>query len=132
MELIFRNIDAFEYISPNVIGAGIAEEKKKKKKAVEIFNNQLNEIITNDDNFFVRLFLVSTPSKAKKYSIKFDNIINEFDRTFMIGKLKIVIDRKDLFYFMGILIDYYSKDDKSGFVFFDISNLKVIDYYNSV
>ena len=135
MELFFRKIDEFEYILPNVIGAGITEEIIITKKAKKKISDQLNEIVAdipNNERYFVRLYLVSNPEKAKKYSIKIDNIINEFDRVFIIENLKIVIDRKDLFYFMGILIDYYSNENKEGFVFFDISNPKVIDYYNNI
>ena len=134
MNIIFRNIDGFEYIHPNVDGAEVSEDIILTKIAVEKITEQLNKIITdvdNSNNYFVRLYLISTPSKAKQYSIKFDNEINDFDRIFELGILKIIIDRKDLFYFMGILIDYVEDENEDGFVFFDISDPKVIDYYSN-
>jgi len=132
MDITFRNFEGFEYISTNVEGAEVSEDIIITKKAMNMFVNQLSENIIDiiDGNtYFVRFYLVSTSSKAKKYSIKFDNVINEFDRCFELGKLKIVVNRKDLFYFMGMIIDYINNEKEEGFVFLDISDNKVIDYY---
>jgi Fe-S cluster assembly iron-binding protein IscA len=134
MDLIFRNIDGFEYISPNVVGAEISEDIIITERAMDEITKQLNQIIADKidgNSYFIRLFLVSTPAKAKRYSIKFDNFINEFDRSFELRKLKIVINRKDLFYFMGVLIDYINNDKEKGFIFFDITDPKVNDYYKN-
>ena len=134
MNLFLKNTNNFGYIAANVDGAEVNEDIIITKNAINIIHNQLNDFvnnINNADSYFVRLYLISTPTKAKIYSIRFDNLIDDFDRVYELEKLKIVIDRKSLFYFMGILIDYVTDENEEGFVFFDISDPKVIDYYNS-
>jgi len=133
MDLMFRNIEGFEYIATNVEGAEVSDDIIISNIAMEMLTNQLNKSIKKmlvDGNiFFIRFCVTSIDNKAKHYSIKIDNTVNDFDRIFEFKKIKIVIDIKSLFYFMGIIIDYVKDGEAEGFIFFDISDPKVIDYY---
>jgi Fe-S cluster assembly iron-binding protein IscA len=117
MNQILREIDDFEIIFPDVTGAGVNEDIVFTKKA---FNKIVNEIEENyvfyDDvnektEYFVRLSVTTSANFAKKYSISVENQINDFDRIYELRKVKIVIDRKSLFYFMGVVIDYVDSED---------------------
>jgi len=133
MDFNLHNNDEFEYIATNVEGTEVSEDIIITKNAINMLAQQLKDFIidlSDGKNYFVRLFLLSSPSKAKKYSLKFESVINDFDRIFNIGQLQIVVNRKDLFYFMGVIIDYVFNEKEEGYVFLDTSDYKVIDYYN--
>ncbi|MCL2039325.1 MAG: hypothetical protein FWG85_02720 [Bacteroidetes bacterium] len=133
MDIIFRNIEGFDYIHPDVEGAEVSEDIIITASAMDVLVKQLNEnikkVVLYEDNFFIRFGMLPAEIGAKQYSIKIDNIINDFDRVFELKKIKIIIDNKSLFYFMGIIVDYVKYNDTEGFVFLDISDPKVIDYY---
>jgi Fe-S cluster assembly iron-binding protein IscA len=122
----------FETIPTNVIGAGGDEDIIITQKAMSILISEYRTNYNNEEeigDYFVRLLIYSTPNNAKQYNIKFDNTLTDFDITCDIDDLKFVIDRKSLFYFMGIIIDYITYDENDGFVFLDTDDEKVNDYY---
>jgi len=134
---ILNQITKFETIQTQILGAEVTEDIIITEAALNILTKEFDEHYANknyydtDNPFFVRLFLISTPTKAKKYNIKFDNSINDFDRIFFINNLQFVIDRKSLFYYLGIIIDYIKNENEEGFVFLDGTDKKVCDYYLS-
>ena len=133
MDIIFRNIEGFEYIATNVEGAEVSEDIIITNRAMDMLVKQLNEniekILVYDDIIFIRLCMIYAETGTKQYSIKIDNVVSDFDKVFELKKIKIIVDMKSLFYFMGIIIDYVNDDNTEGFVFLDISDPKVIDYY---
>jgi len=134
---ILKKVTNFETIHSNITGAEITEDIIITDRAIQVlkqefsqhFNFDSDDNSSSSNNYFIRLHLISTPSKAKQFLIKFDNIINEFDRIYYIGKMQFVVDRKSIFYYMGIIIDYIKDDDEEGFVFLDSDDFKVTDYY---
>ena len=133
MNISFRDIVGFEIIAPDVIGAETSEDIIITDNAINIFVTILNnytEASSNDYNCFIRLSMNSKKDSAKRYNISLDNLITSQDKVFELRKINIVIDRKSLFYYMGIIIDYINNDTEEGFVFLDISDIKVIDYYS--
>jgi len=125
MNRVFRNLDDYEIIYPNIVGADVSDDIVFTKRAM---NTMISELLDNyaflDDTknkmiYFVRLFMDSSSNYAKKFAIKFDNKLEKFDRVFELRKIKIVIDRKSVFYFMGVLIDYVKNEKEEGFVFFE-------------
>ena len=131
MYQVFRNLAGYEIIFPNIVGAEVSEDIVITTKAMDVLVNEFYENYfyfddnsqTKNDEYFIRLAITSSASYAKKYGIEFDNKLGMFDRVFELRKIKVVIDRKDIFYYMGMVIDYVeSEDDKmSGFVFIDNS-----------
>ena len=134
MNINFRNIVGFEIIAPDVIGAETSEDIIITDNAINIFikilNNYIDDSSQENYNCFIRLSMNSKKDSAKRYNISLDNVITDQDKVFELRKINIVIDRKSLFYYMGIIIDYISNDAEEGFVFLDISDIKVIDYYS--
>jgi len=137
MNKIFRNLDDYEIIYPNILGADVSDDIVFTKNAMNVIVRELYDHYSFFDDsknkmvYFVRLFIDSSPAYSKKFAIKFDNKLEKFDRVFELRKIKIVIDRKSIFYFMGILIDYIKNEKEEGFVFFEIEtddeNLKTIN-----
>ena len=131
MNIIFRNLSDYEIIYPNVVGADVSDDIVFTKRAMDMMVDQLNENYTfldatkNKAIYFIRLFMESSPSFAKKFAIKFDNKLEKFDRVFELRKIKVVIDRKTIFYFMGMLIDYVKNENGEGFVFYDTEDEKL-------
>jgi Fe-S cluster assembly iron-binding protein IscA len=127
MNKIFRNLDDYEIIFPNIVGADVSDDIVFTKKAMLALMNELHDNYSFFDDsqnkmvYFVRLFVESSPTVAKKFAIKFDHKLEKFDRIFELRKIKIVIDRHSIFYFMGVLIDYTKNQNEEGFVFYETS-----------
>ena len=131
MYQLFGNSTDYEIISPDIVGAEVSEDIVITKKAMDVLVNEFYENYfyfdsnsqTKKTDYFIRLAISSSASYAKRYSIEFENKLGTFDKVFELGKINIVIDRKDIFYYMGVVIDYVeNEDDKmSGFVFIDNS-----------
>jgi len=125
MNRVFRNLDDYEIIYPNIVNADVSDDIVFTKRAMDVIVSELldNYAFLDDTKnkmiYFVRLFMDATPNYAKKFAIKFDNKLEKFDRVFELRKIKIVIDRKSIFYFMGVLIDYVKTENEEGFVFFE-------------
>jgi Fe-S cluster assembly iron-binding protein IscA len=136
MNRIFRNLDEFEIISPNVVGTDTSDDivftTRAMEKIVTELNNDYSSIVIDDTSksktYFVRLTMLSSPSHSKTYSIQFDYRLNDFDRVFTLRKIQIVIDRKSIFYFMGTLIDYIDNEDGKGFIFLNSSDDDLDEY----
>ena len=125
MNRIFRNLDDYEVIYPQVVGADVSDDIVFTKRAMDAIIRELYDNYSffddtrNEMIYFIRLNLESTPTFAKKISIRFDNKLDKFDRVFELRKIRIVIDRRSIFYFMGVLIDYIKTDKSEGFIFFE-------------
>ncbi len=123
MNKIFRNIEKYEIIYPDVDGATVSDDIIFTRAAMTELVNFLEENTraNNKDERNIRLFVESTTEYAKRYSISLIGTasITERDRVFELHKLKVVIDSKSLFYFMGVIIDFINKNSGRGFVFID-------------
>lgn len=75
--------------------------------------------------YALRLGTRSGGCSGMNYIIGFDSEVNEeTDKMINIQNLDVVIDRKSLFYLMGVTLDYVNDDSGSGFVFNNPNNEK--------
>ena len=51
------------------------------------------------------------------YELKFDNTLNESDKSFMDNGIKVVVDKKSFLYLIGTTLDFSSGLNGKGFVF---------------
>ncbi|MGI6369724.1 MAG: hypothetical protein GX372_02590 [Ignavibacteria bacterium] len=119
MNRFFRNLDDFEVISPEVIGATLEDDIIFTKKAMEkivVFLDELKK--DTEEKYFIRLTAKHSKNHSKRFSILVEDEITENDKVFELHKVTIVIDAKSIFYFMGVIIDYVDQGNK-GFVFID-------------
>lgn len=134
MNKIFRNLAGFEVICPNVDGAEVSDDIVFTTRALDKIIEELNANYryenpsTNRELVFIRLKMATTIQSAKQYCITFEDKLQEIDRVFELRKIRIVIDRKSLFLFMGIFIDYIETEQGSGFVFHECND-EVVDKY---
>jgi Fe-S cluster assembly iron-binding protein IscA len=135
MDRIFRNIEGYEIIAPSVVGADYHEDIVITDRAMDILLQELSDSqeevsaqkFKSANECFIRLYIHSSPSVAKQYAISIDDQLTPFDRVFELRKAQIVIDRKSLFHFMGIVIDYYKNGDEDGFIFIEAEKYENID-----
>jgi iron-sulfur cluster assembly protein len=74
------------------------------------------------EEYSLRLGTRSGGCSGMNYIIGFDSEISEFDKVFTVDTMNVVVDRKSLFYLMGITLDYIDDEYGSGFVFNNPNN----------
>ncbi len=118
----------------------IALEPERINTAVEgsdhnddifISEDAINAIIKvkaeNDvpEDMYLRLGTSGGGCSGMNYIIGFDSQIADNDNTYTIRDHNIVIDKKSLFYLMGVTLDFVDSHEGSGFVFNSPFNEKV-------
>ena len=105
-----------ENIYTLVDGADETDVIKITNVAIEKVNIVMDE---NDiaDEYKLRLGTRSGGCSGMNYTIGFDNNVLENDKIFKVRNLEIVIDKKSMFYLMGVTLDYVVNDHGEGFVF---------------
>ncbi len=123
MNRVFRNLEDFEVLYPDVIGANVEDDiiftNRAMEEIIELFK-QLEE--EYNKKYLLRLRASSTINKAKYLALMAEEEINNDDKVFELHKITVVIDRKSIFYFMGIVIDYVEQGEDKGFIFIDSSD----------
>jgi len=127
MNKVFRNIDDYEVIYPDVIGATVSDDivftKAAMTEILRFLEEELQEKTSDpSSDRTIRLSVVSSADYAKRYFISVTSNITDKDRIFELHKLKIIIDSKSLFYFMGVIIDFIDNKNGRGFLFIDSYN----------
>jgi iron-sulfur cluster assembly protein len=106
-----------ERIHSGVEGADDDEEIIVTQSAIDMMK-KIREDNEVPDEFLIRLGTQGGGCHGMNYIIGFDNNINENDVVIdKIRNLKLLVDRKSLFYLMGVTLDYVSNEEGSGFVF---------------
>ena len=68
-------------------------------------------------NDYVRVGVKSGGCSGLQYDLNFDNIISEKDEYFEDNGLKIIVDKKSLFYLLGTELDFSDGLNGKGFQF---------------
>lgn len=106
-----------ERISPEIDGADEAEDIIITQSAIDAIR-QIREQNKVPDNFYIRLAVAGGGCSGVNYQIGFDSNITDDDWTYeAIKNVPLVIDRRNMFYIMGVTLDFISGDEGSGFVF---------------
>ena len=115
MEEIIKNIK-IEHLSTEVEGADSNDDIIVTKRALDkISSAKLENNITEE--YAVRLATRSGGCAGMNFYIGFDPETDDNDMVYSVNEHQFVIDRKSLFYLMGVSIDYVEKKVGSGFVF---------------
>lgn len=109
----------FEIISTGISGVDKSDDIKFTQSAI-------NKIIDSkdsanlDQDYFLRIYCVSSLKNGLKYELKFTTIYDEKDLFFKLKDIDLAIDRKSIFFVLGHEIDYIDNDNGSGFTFKNI------------
>lgn len=115
--------NAVEIIHTDVIGADELDSIKITQNAIDMIKKVREENKVPAD-YSLRLGTQSGGCSGMSYLIGFDSEVNEMDKNVTVSDLKIAIDRKSLFYMMGVTLDFVDDENGSGFVFNNPNNAK--------
>ncbi|MFP4368108.1 MAG: HesB/IscA family protein [Candidatus Kapaibacterium sp.] len=107
--------------STGVTGAEQQDGIMISKRAIEKIN-EVREQNNIGDEFRMRIGTQSGGCSGMSYALGFDDKVNENDKLFDEGGIKMVVDRKSLFYLMGVTLDFAETMHGSGFVFNNPNN----------
>ncbi len=107
---------AAERIIPQVDGIDHDDHIFISENAIEAIRSIKEENGIPAD-MYLRLGTKSGGCSGMNYVIGFDTLINDNDSTFKIRDHNIVIDKKSIFFLMGVTLDYINDVGGSGFVF---------------
>ena len=88
----------------------ITDKAAKKLKELRISENYSNE-------HNVRVKVKGGGCSGLLYDLNFDNLISETDESFEDKGVKIIVDKKSLFYVLGTELDFSDGLDGKGFQF---------------
>lgn len=112
-----------ERISTGIEGATEDEDIFISTRALEMIDS-IREQNNVPDNYFLRMGVQGGGCSGFTYALGFDTDFDELnDREFFVGNHRIVIDRRSLFYLMGVTLDYIDTPQGRGFVFSNPNNL---------
>lgn len=100
------------------------------KDSIFISKNALEQVtkIKSENNvpeeYLLRLGTRSGGCSGMNYIIGFDSEVNDYDKVIPMQNFNLVVDRKSLFYLMGVTLDYVNDVHGSGFVFNNPNNIK--------
>lgn len=121
MNKIFGNIENYEILFSEIVGAEVSEDIVITKKAIDEMMKNFLDTFGEESDYFIRLTVKTNSNVSKSYAIIFDNKITDNDKIFELRKIKIVVDKKSIFYFLGITIDFIENNNGKGYLF--INNL---------
>ena len=89
----------------------ITVTENAKSKALQLMKDDGNE------GYFIRVGVKGGGCSGLMYELKFDNTLNENDKSFMDNGIKIVVDKKSFLYLIGTTLDFSGGLNGKGFVF---------------
>ncbi len=110
-------------INTGILGA-------EDKDSIFISKNALEQVvkIKTENNvpeeYLLRLGTRSGGCSGMNYIIGFDSEVNDYDQVIPMEDVNLVVDRKSLFYLMGVTLDFVNDVNGSGFVFNNPNNIK--------
>ncbi|MFN3307212.1 MAG: HesB/IscA family protein [Candidatus Kapaibacteriota bacterium] len=112
-----------ERIPTGIVGATEADDifisTRALEKIIEIRNQ--NNV---PENYFLRMAVQGGGCSGFNYALGFDSEYDPLnDMETNIHGLRIVIDRRSLFYLMGVTLDFIDNSQGRGFVFSNPNNL---------
>ena len=82
-----------------------------KHKAIELMKED------GKKNPFIRVGVKGGGCSGLMYELKFDNVLNENDKSFFDNGVKVVVDKKSFLYLVGTTLDFSGGLNGKGFVF---------------
>jgi iron-sulfur cluster assembly protein len=82
-----------------------------KHKAIELMKEDGKE------NPFIRVGVKGGGCSGLMYELKFDNILNENDKSFVDNGIQVVVDKKSFLYLIGTTLDFSGGLNGKGFIF---------------
>ena len=82
-----------------------------KSKSLQLMKEDGNE------GYFIRVGVKGGGCSGLMYELKFDNTLNESDKSFMDNGIKVVVDKKSFLYLIGTTLDFSGGLNGKGFVF---------------
>lgn len=119
-----------ERISTGIDGATESDDFFISQRALEMIQYVRN---TNSvpENYFLRIGVQGGGCSGFNYALGFDSEYNpNEDRKFSVQNLEVVIDMRDLFYLMGVTLDYVETPQGKGFTFYNPNNLPTCGCYS--
>lgn len=110
------------------IDTGIAGAEEKD--SIFITKNAIDQVVkikvenNVPEEYLLRLGTRSGGCSGMNYIIGFDSEVSDMDKVINITDVNLVVDRKSLFYLMGVTLDFVSDVSGSGFVFNNPNNVK--------
>jgi iron-sulfur cluster assembly protein len=69
------------------------------------------------ENPFIRVGVKGGGCSGLMYELKFDNILNENDKSFVDNGIQVVVDKKSFLYLIGTTLDFSGGLNGKGFIF---------------
>ncbi|MDD3125702.1 MAG: iron-sulfur cluster assembly accessory protein [Candidatus Kapabacteria bacterium] len=111
-------------IDSQITGADDTDLIQITPAAIAAFRSAI-EVNKAPETYFLRFKSESAGCSGMNFSIEFDYIFKpETDREFDVDGIRLVTDRKTLFYLMGITLDFIDDEGGRGFVFRGFRNFK--------
>jgi len=112
-----------ERIPTGIEGATENDDIFISTRAIEMINSIRMQNNVPED-YFLRMGVQGGGCSGFSYALGFDSDFDELnDREYFVGNLRIVIDRRSLFYLMGVTLDFVDTPQGRGFVFSNPNNL---------
>ncbi|MGB9770957.1 MAG: HesB/IscA family protein [Candidatus Kapaibacteriota bacterium] len=112
-----------ERIPTGIEGSTEADDIFISTRALEMID-EIRRHNSVPENYFLRMGVQGGGCSGFNYALGFDSDFDELnDREFFVGGLRVVIDRRSLFYLMGVTLDFVDTPQGRGFVFSNPNNL---------
>lgn len=112
-----------QILHTEVIGTDEQDTLKITPNAIDMIN-KVRQDNSVPDEYYLRLGTQSGGCSGMNYIIGFDSEVYDHDKMFELNDLNILVDRKSLFYLMGVTLDFVDDVNGSGFVFNNPNNVK--------
>ncbi|MCX7908273.1 MAG: iron-sulfur cluster assembly accessory protein [Ignavibacteria bacterium] len=112
-----------ERIPTGIEGATEADDIFISTRALEMIN-EIRRQNNVPDNYFLRMGVQGGGCSGFNYALGFDSELDALnDIEFFVRDTRIVVDRRSLFYLMGITLDFVDTPQGRGFIFSNPNNL---------
>ncbi len=105
-----------ERIIPEIEGIDTSDHIFVSERAIEAIS-QIKAENSIPDDMFIRIATKSGGCSGMNYIIGFDTLQNDNDITYKVRNHTFIVDRKSIFYLMGVTLDYIEDERGKGFVF---------------
>lgn len=115
-------------VEKNILEINTEINGADEKDVIYVTDNAFEQIkqvrVSNNvpDEYFLRMGAQSGGCSGFHYIIGFDSDVSDMDKEIEIDDVKMVIDRKSLFYLQGVTLDYMDDANGKGFVFNNPNN----------
>jgi len=105
-----------ERIIPEIEGIDTSDHIFVSETAISAIN-QIKQENNVPDDIHIRIATKSGGCSGMNYILGFDTLLNDNDLVFKVRNHSFVIDKKSIFYLLGVTLDYKEDERGRGFVF---------------